>query len=299
MTHDSYPDHTHHIHRLKKHRNVAYLLLSLIVLMQVISFVALSSQVSKTDNRVDIARKDFSKALQENNDYYQQLIQQMDIQYQKKIAELSKTVSSQEQSFTQQLSLLKASHEDFSGIITDAVQGVVSIGTDKAAGSGFIVSKDGFIVTNAHVLSGAREIRVLTSDGKAYPAVLVGNNTFYDIALLKVTGSFSPLALANSNQLQVGKKVIAIGNPYGLSFTVTEGIISALHRTGPNGKDEYIQTDVSLNPGNSGGPLIDTQGKIVGINNFKVGSAESLGFALESNSLKSVVNILANSTLID
>jgi serine protease Do len=113
-----------------------------------------------------------------------------------------------------------------------------------------------------------------------------------------VDGKYNTLSLANSDQLQVGKKVIAIGNPYGLSFSVTEGIISAIDRTGPNGKAEYIQTDVSLNPGNSGGPLIDTQGKVVGINNFKVSSAESLGFALESNSLKQILNKIANSTLV-
>lgn len=299
-------DHAHHIHALKKHRNTLYLLLSLLVLMQVVSFVALSSQVSKTDTRVDAAKAEFTKSLQQNNEYYQQLIQQMDMNYQKKIASLSKDiskvsndVSSQQESFTQQLSLLKSSHEDFSGIIADVVNGVVSIGTDKAAGSGFIVSGKGYMVTNAHVLAGANQIQIQTSDGKVYPAKLMGSDSFYDVALLKVDGTFNALPLANSDQLQVGKKVIAIGNPYGLSFTVTEGIISALHRTGPNGKTEYIQTDVSLNPGNSGGPLIDTQGKVVGINNFKVGSAESLGFALESKALKKVINTIANTTLIN
>lgn len=275
------------------------------MLMQVISFVALSSQVSKVDTRIDVARAAFTKALQENNDYYQQLIQQLDLNYQKKIGDISKDisklssdVSSQQERFTQQLSLLKSTHEDFSGIIADVVKGVVSIGTDKAAGSGFIISKEGYIVTNAHVLTGANQIQVQTSDSKVYPATLIGSDGFYDVALLKIDGIFNVLPLADSNQLQVGKKVIAIGNPYGLSFTVTEGIISALHRTGPNGKTEYVQTDVSLNPGNSGGPLIDTQGRIIGINNFKVGSAENLGFALESNSLKRVVNTIANATLI-
>ncbi|MBM3233349.1 trypsin-like serine protease [Candidatus Pacearchaeota archaeon] len=295
---DHHEHHQHHISRLKKHRNVLYILLALLVLIQTISFVALSSQVSRLDSRLDSTRKDFSNTLKENNDYYQQFIQQLDMHYQKKINELSSTVADQEQSFAQQLSLLKASHEDFSGIISDAIQGVVSVGTEKSAGSGFIMHEDGYIVTNAHVINGAKSIKVVNSDGKSFPAGLVGIDSFYDIALLKVDGKYNILSLSNSDQLQVGKKVIAIGNPYGLSFSVTEGIISAIDRTGPNGKAEYIQTDVSLNPGNSGGPLIDTQGKVVGINNFKVSSAESLGFALESNSLKQVVNKIANSTLI-
>jgi S1-C subfamily serine protease len=99
--------------------------------------------------------------------------------------------------------------------------------------------------------------------------------------------------------LKVGEKVIAIGNPLGLSFSVTEGIISALDRVGPNNLAEYIQTDVSLNPGNSGGPLINTRGKVVGINNFKIGDAESLGFALESNSIRDSINDLAGEKIID
>lgn len=301
----AHSDHAHHIHKLKQHRNALYILLVLLVVMQTISFVVISSQVTKIDARVDTAREMFTKALQENSDYYQQLIQQLDINYQKKIADLSKdlstlssTVSSQEENFAQQLSLIKAKHEDFSGIIADVVKGVVSVGTDRSAGSGFVVHREGYIVTNAHVLTGAREIRVLTSDGSAHPASFVGQDAFYDVALLKVSGSFTALPLGNSDELQVGKKVIAIGNPYGLAFSVTEGIVSALKRTGPNGKAEYVQTDVSLNPGNSGGPLIDTQGEVIGINNFKVSSAESLGFALESNSLKRIVNTIANRTLI-
>ncbi len=298
-------EHSHNIHKLKKHRNVLYLLLVLLVIIQTISFVVLSSQVSKLDNGLDNTRKDFTKALQENNDYYQELIQQMNLQNKNSLTDLSKKVTTQQANFEQeisgfqqQISLIKSSHEDFSGIITEVVKGVVSIGTDKAAGSGFILDKAGYIVTNDHVISGAKEIRILTTEGKSYPAKLIGSDSFYDVALLKVEGNFNILELEDSQSVQVGKKVITIGNPYGLSFSVTEGIISALKRTGPNGKAEYIQTDVSLNPGNSGGPLIDTQGKVVGINNFKVGSAENLGFALESSSLKKVVNRLANTTLI-
>ena len=116
-----------------------------------------------------------------------------------------------------------------------------------------------------------------------------------DIAILKIDETtYSPLILANSNNIQVGEKVIAIGNPLGLQFSVSEGIVSAVHRKGDNNINAYIQTDASLNPGNSGGPLIDTEGKVIGINNFKVSGSESLGFALESNYIKEVINNIYN-----
>jgi len=118
-----------------------------------------------------------------------------------------------------------------------------------------------------------------------------------DVALLKIENSY-PALLLQTNSTQLGDTVIAIGNPLGLSFTVTEGIISALGRTGPNGLSEYVQTDVSLNPGNSGGPLINREGKVVGVNNFKVGGADSIGFALEARALRNSINAIANQTLI-
>jgi len=193
---------------------------------------------------------------------------------------------------------IKSEQRDFSDVIEGSIKGVVSIGTEKSAGSGFIVNESGYIVTNRHVILGAKQIRILTFDRKTIPAFLVGEDAFRDIALLRVPGIYSPLELAESDEQEVGEKVIAIGNPLGLSFSVTEGIISAVHRVGPNGLSEYIQTDVSLNPGNSGGPLINTDGEVVGINNFKIGGAEGLGFALESNSIKFVINDLADKTIV-
>ena len=112
-----------------------------------------------------------------------------------------------------------------------------------------------------------------------------------DIALLKIDDtSYNPIELEDSNNVQIGQKVIAIGNPLGLQFSVSEGIVSAVNREGENKLNAYIQTDASLNPGNSGGPLIDTDGKVIGINNFKISDSENIGFALESNYIKSTVN---------
>ena len=194
--------------------------------------------------------------------------------------------------------LLKASSgEDFSSIIENSVKGVVTIKTNVAQGTGFIISSDGYLVTNAHMLSGASEVQITAFDGKKIPAELVGYNSELDIALLKISGEHSFLEFDDSNNVRVGEKVIAIGNPLGLQFSVTEGIVSGIHRSGINELEAYVQTDAALNPGNSGGPLINKNGKIIGINNFKLGSGESLGFALESNYIKDAVNAISQEKL--
>ncbi len=198
----------------------------------------------------------------------------------------------------EEFGLLKASvGEDFSGIIEEAVKGVVTIKTDVAQGTGFIISSDGYLVTNAHVLVGGNEVTSSTYDLEKIPTSFIGYNSELDVALLKIQGTYQKLELFDSDNVQVGEKVIAIGNPLGLQFSVSEGIISGTHREGIKGLNAYIQTDASLNPGNSGGPLINRQGKVVGINNFKIGSGEGLGFALESNYLKDAVNEIALESL--
>ena len=206
-------------------------------------------------------------------------------------------------SMGQEMDLLKASAgEDFSGIIEEVIKGVVTIRTDVGQGTGFIISEDGYLVTNAHVLVGGREINAITYEQKSISANFIGYNGDLDIALLKISGNYDELQLADSNDVQIGEKVIAIGNPLGLQFSVSEGIVSAVHRLGPSGLEAYIQTDAALNPGNSGGPLINKQGKVIGINNFKIGGGENLGFALESNYIEDSVNEISqeafNQTLI-
>jgi len=194
----------------------------------------------------------------------------------------------------QEFDILKASAgEDFSGIIEGAIKSVVTIRTDRSQGTGFIISEDGYIVTNYHVMEGANAATVISSDNENHLVILVGFDQELDLALLKIEGNYNKLELENSNNVQVGEKVIAIGNPLGLQFSVSQGIISAISREGPNGLDAYIQTDAALNPGNSGGPLINTEGKVVGINNFKLGDSESLGFALESNFIRGGINEIA------
>ncbi|HLC72840.1 MAG TPA: trypsin-like peptidase domain-containing protein [Candidatus Nanoarchaeia archaeon] len=178
---------------------------------------------------------------------------------------------------------------DFSAILEDVFPGVVSIATDVGRGSGTIITNDGFIVTNDHVIKDARVIQVVNYGKKMYAAQLIGTHAQYDIAVLKINGTFNKLNFADSNKVRVGERVVAVGNPAGLGFSVTEGIISQVERIiGP--KDPpMIQTDVPINPGNSGGPLVNINGNIVGINRLKVSGFESLGFAIPSNIVKPIV----------
>lgn len=179
---------------------------------------------------------------------------------------------------------------DFSAIVDDVLQSVVSIKANTGQGSGAFIRTGGYIVTNLHVISGASasSITAVTYSNEQYPAQVAGFDAVSDIAVLKIGKNLPYLDFGNSDDAKVGTKVIAAGNPAGLSFTVTEGIVSAL-RTGSNDL-KYLQTDVPINPGNSGGPLINQKGEIIGINNFKYGGFESLGFAIASNEVESVVN---------
>jgi S1-C subfamily serine protease len=204
-----------------------------------------------------------------------------------------KSLGSQVGSLDNEMTELKASaSSDFSGVIEDAIKSVVTIRTDISQGSGFVIADGGYIVTNAHVIQGATAAQIITYDEKTHNKVwVIGKNENMDIALLKIESSiYDSLTLGNSENVQIGEKVITIGNPLGLQFSVSEGIISAVHREGDNGLKAYIQTDAALNSGNSGGPLINTAGKVIGINNFKIDGGENLGFSLESDYIKSTVN---------
>ena len=190
----------------------------------------------------------------------------------------------------EEISTIQVESSDFSAIIDEVVKSVVSVGTNKGQGSGAIIDNTGFIATNYHVVQGASAIRVLAYDGKVYDAALIGYDDVSDVAVLKVNANLQSLKFADSDDVKAGQRVIALGNPAGLSFTVTEGIVSAIHREGPNGLKIYIQTDVPINPGNSGGPLVDANSRIVGLNNFKIGGFEGLGFAVESNAVEQMTD---------
>lgn len=242
-----------------------------------------------------------ARAINELGNKTEEEINTLNKEMQNKINSLSDSITSSinslvssQDTLKKQIGEIKAqTSADFSGIIEQEIKGVVTIKTDVAQGTGFLITDDGYIVTNAHVLTGAHLANAYTFEGKRYIVDLVGYDSVIDIALLKIDGSFSKLILGDSSNTKIGEKVIAIGNPLGLSFTATEGIISARDREGLNGFPFYFQTDVSLNPGNSGGPLINTNGEVIGINNFKISAAENIGFALESNYIRQTVNSIA------
>jgi serine protease Do len=162
----------------------------------------------------------------------------------------------------------------------------------RSLGSGFIIDQEGYIVTNNHVVEDADEIIVKLADGKEYDAELVGRDPNTDLALIKIKASrdFVQLPMGNSDGLDVGSWVVAIGSPFGLEQTVTAGIVSAKGRViGAGPYDNFIQTDASINPGNSGGPLLNLNGEVVGINTAIIANGQGIGFAIPINMAQSIV----------
>ncbi|MHB9037928.1 MAG: S1C family serine protease [Armatimonadota bacterium] len=175
-----------------------------------------------------------------------------------------------------------------------AVAQINEKGEEDGLGSGLIISSEGEILTNNHVISGATKLTVTLADGKAVEAKSLGGDPGLDLAIIKIPVDHLPVApLGDSDLLQVGQVAIAIGNPYGFERTVTVGVVSALSRTIPGGGlslTNLIQTDARIYPGNSGGPLVDSAGKVIGINTVVVGGkAGTLGFAIPINTARSVL----------
>jgi serine protease Do len=167
----------------------------------------------------------------------------------------------------------------------------------KSLGSGVIIDKEGYILTNNHVVEKASSIRVKMSDGKEYDAKVIGKDAKTDIALIKVNvrNSLPVAVLGDSDALEVGDWVLAIGNPYGLDHTVTAGIVSAKGRViGQGPYDDFIQTDASINPGNSGGPLFNLRGEVIGINTAIISGGQGIGFAIPINMAKALLPQLKN-----
>ncbi len=167
----------------------------------------------------------------------------------------------------------------------------------QGLGSGFIVSKDGYVVTNNHVIDRAEDVEVVLEDGSKYEAKVVGKDPKTDLAVLKIEpdGDLEAVVLGNSDNLKIGEWVMAIGNPFGLGYTVTAGIVSAKGRSlGLGAYDDFIQTDAPLNPGNSGGPLFNLKGEVVGVNTAIVARGQGIGFSIPVNLAENIITQLTS-----
>ncbi len=188
---------------------------------------------------------------------------------------------------------------------TQSVDFFYGVVPSEGTGSGFVWDTDGHIVTNNHVVSGADQVNVVLANGTSLPAKVVGVDEYYDLAVLQISvpaNALTPLELGDSSQLQVGQRVVAIGNPFGLDRTLTSGLVSALGRrvetSATSVIGEAIQTDAAINPGNSGGPLLDIHGRVIGIDtaiNSPTGGSVGIGFAVPVNVVKKVVPSLIQS----
>jgi serine protease Do len=171
----------------------------------------------------------------------------------------------------------------------------------NALGSGFIIHRDGYVVTNNHVIDRARQITVELADGRKLPAELISSDADADLAILKISSDhpFPVLTLGDSSDLMIGEPVIAVGNPLGYSHTVSTGIVSAVHRNlkdddEPQALRDLIQTDAAINPGNSGGPLLNAYGEVIGINTAIRNDAQNIGFSIPINRLRDLIPELMN-----
>ena len=275
-----------------KSMKIFMIILGLVIIGTIAGEIYLGYTIKKENAEL---KESLQQNIDANTELTRNLITSAQEDFQKKIETIASAVEEIESESKSRLSDLEEEVKnvniksgDFSAILEDVFPGVVNIATDQGRGSGAIITDDGYIVTNYHVIKDAQIIQIVDYNKRIYIAIPIGAHVQYDVAVLKINGSFNELQFADSSKIKVGERVVAVGNPAGLGFSVTEGIISQVERVISRNDPPMLQTDVPINPGNSGGPLINTKGNIVGINRLKIEGYESLGFAIPSNLVKLV-----------
>jgi len=270
--------------------NLMQISIAVVLIIVIIAGVYSTNQIKKDyESKILGLTIIFEKSFEEQNKEIEGLKSKLastnkDVEESKKQQELSIG------ELSQKIGDLEVESESFSSVISDKIDAVVSVLTNTGQGSGAIISSEGYVITNYHVIENVKQANIKTYDGEKYNVILVGVDKDEDLALLKIVSNdtFDYFEFGNSDNLKAGQKVVALGNPAGLSFTATEGIISSPSRL-ING-NYFIQTDVTINPGNSGGPLINSLGEIVGIVNFKISNFEELGFAIPGNKVEDFID---------
>ena len=232
----------------------------------------------------------------------QNQIDENELQIQNQIDEINNLILRESESESKTLSLIKIFEKAEPGVVRVNIQKNQTESEIGGVGSGFVFDKKGHIITNAHVIDDATKTIVTFLDGRSYNAEIIGIDEYTDIGVIKVNADFKllqPLSLGDSSNLQVGEPITAIGNPFGLSGSMTSGIISQIGRLLPSGSGysipDVIQTDAAINPGNSGGPLLNMRGEIVGINTAiqsTTGEFTGVGFAIPSQTVAKIVPTL-------
>ena len=284
----------------KSEKRIHVLLLFILVILSISSVVYIVYKTNLISEDYNSKISDLRSEYDSQINVLNTLVSNIQQEYSDKIKKLTSILERQQKESSEKIKELEEELQgisveagDFSTIIDEAIKGVVSVITDRTQGSGTIITSDGYIVTNYHVIRDSGSLAVVTYNKNIYHAEFIGAETKNDVAVIKinVTG-LNNLNFGNSDNAKIGEKVIALGNPAGLGFSVTEGIISQKDRVLFSGTAPLLQTDVPVNPGNSGGPLLNTNGKVIGINRLKIKGYEGLGFATPSNYVAEIVDTI-------
>ena len=269
---------------------------AMVMAIVVVLFIAPPESLKQESLRQEVLKQERLKQESSRQEVLKQEVSDLEI---KNIVEESPS------SFSKNLSLIEIFEKAESGVVRVNVQRTETQEARGGVGSGFVFDKKGHIITNAHVIKDATKVIVTFLDGRSYNADIIGADEYTDIAIIKVNADLAllhPLAIGDSASLKVGEQIAAIGNPFGLSGSMTSGIISQLGRLLPSESNyqipDVIQTDAAINPGNSGGPLLNMRGEIVGINTaIQSGTGEftGVGFAIPSQTVAKIVPILIDS----